>query len=990
MAESKNGTITPSAGNWPDQRAGQWPGSYYQNELGKLLPEPFPPPFPPMEAPSLDRLTREYVAGGGWAWYGQVARTLPAAIDDATADFGDDLYERMMYDPQVAAVVNIFKASILETGIALTSAVRSRSHPDYDIAAEITDEAAHMLSEFQGNLDDVLFNMLDCVAFGNKVAEQTYKLDAARKDGRKILVLDTLKVRPRRATVFAVDIYMNVVGLLVRVPPNASPWSATMMFGPQDEPFNLLPPAKFVISQFRTRDADPRGTALDPETPIPTPDGWRRLDDLQAGDKVFDEQGRIRYVTARRDWEERPCYELVFRGGESIIADINHQWATNLAWERSQKRPTKIRTTQEIVNTLRNSTGLANHSIPWAKALDYPEQILPVAPYFLGLWLGDGTSANASISCHARDVDETVALIEGCGYSTTVVANGRKSGNGRHIRVGGNARWDSTGPTHGLRFIHVSGQRSENKHVPDPYKRSSVTQRRELLAGLMDSDGYVDAYGRCEFSNTIKSLAEDVAELARSLGVPAVVRRHHTAHLGKDGRQRKESWIATFTPPWSPFKLSRKAARTINARAQRQHYIVDARPVPNRRTVCIETDGPSHLYLAGKAMIPTHNSILRPAYGPWWQKQQIIPEYLRYLTQFASPSIYGIVGPDAIPLPDPTNPGAQVSVEQVLLSSLQQFRNGTAGAFPTGTEIHTIQQTGDGLQFLKAFDHWDGQIVKAVLTQSLATQEGQHMARAAAQVHQDVLDTLIRQAKLGFARQLRNQMLKRWVSYNWGEKAMHLAPMVGLGKALTRDQPALWTAVSQLFNSGYLAPSQQQETDELIGLPVRDETEVLGSGEVVVTEEPQQPAPALAAPADGGAGNAAGGAKPGGAGGAPGGTTTSVTTPPPASLPPGPDKKATPVQPGLPGRVAVTAHTRQFPINSRGDVPGVTGTTPQPAEMPRKVPPKYGRNVRVATAPGQRPAPGARKGVYAVAEPQASGMPGGNVNLPLASPSSFG
>jgi len=596
-----------------------------------------------MEPPSLDRLQREYVAGGGWAWYGQVARTLPNAIDDATADFGDDLYERMMYDPQVAAVVNIFKASILETGISLTSAVRSRSHPDYDIAAEITNEAAHMIDEFSGNLDDVLFNLLDCVAFGNKVAEQTYKLDAARKDGRKILVLDTLKVRPRRATVFAVDIYMNVVGLLVRVPPNASPWSATMMFGPQDEPFNLLPPSKFVIAQFRTKDGDPRGT-----------------------------------------------------------------------------------------------------------------------------------------------------------------------------------------------------------------------------------------------------------------------------------------------------------------------------------------------------------SILRPAYGPWWQKQQIIPEYLRYLTQFASPSIYGIVGPDAVPLPDPSNPGGMVSVEQVLLASLQQFRNGTAGAFPPGTEINTITQTGDGGQFLRAFDHWDSQMVKAVLTQSLATQEGQHMARAAAQVHQDVLDTLIRQAKLGFARQLRNQMFKRWVSYNWGEKAMHLAPMVGLGKALTRDQPALWTAISQLFTSGYLAPSQQQETDELIGLPVRDETEVLGSGEVVVTEEPPQPAPAPAAPASGGGGNGAGGSNTRAPGGTPGGTTTSVTTPPPASLPPGPDRRPTPVQPGLPGRVSVTQHTRAFPANSRGDVPGVTGTTPQPTQMPTKLPPKYGKKTRVRTAPGQRPAPGARRGVYAVAEPQASGMPSGNVNLPLSSPSSFG
>src|SRR5215469_18887541 len=108
------------------------PGTYMQNELGRVLPEPFPPPYPPLAEPSLERLVREYVAGGGWAWYGQVARTLPNAIDDVTADFGDDLYERMLFDPQVSAVSTIFKASILESGLDMTSAIKTRSNPNYD------------------------------------------------------------------------------------------------------------------------------------------------------------------------------------------------------------------------------------------------------------------------------------------------------------------------------------------------------------------------------------------------------------------------------------------------------------------------------------------------------------------------------------------------------------------------------------------------------------------------------------------------------------------------------------------------------------------------------------------------------------------------------------------------------------------------------------------------------------------------------------------
>lgn len=590
MAERRNGGAQPPpTGSAPSgqNRPANYPGTFQQNELGKLLPEPFPPPFPPLDAPSLDRLRREYVAGGGWAWYGQVARTLPNAIDDVTADFGDDLYDRMLFDPQISAVNTVWKASILESGMNMTSAIRSRSDVDYDLAAEIADEAAHMIQEFDGTLDDVLWNMLDCVAFGNKVAEQTYRLQGARKDGRKILVLDKFKVRPRRSTVFAVDIYLNLVGLLIRVPPNASPWSATMMFGPDDEPFNLLPPHKFVILQNKPKDNDPRGT-----------------------------------------------------------------------------------------------------------------------------------------------------------------------------------------------------------------------------------------------------------------------------------------------------------------------------------------------------------SILRPAYSAWWRKQQIVPEYLRYLSQFAGPSLIGYVGPDAAPQPDPTNPGAVITAEQIMLGALQALRNGTAAAFPNGAKVDPLIMQGDGAAFLRAIDHCDQQITKAVLTQELATEEGKHMARAAAEVHQDVLDTLIRQGKLAFGTQIRNQLLKRWVSYNWGENAAHLAPLVGLGKIVLRDSPALWGAAAQLMGQGYLAPSQMQQLDEQIGLPVRDELELYPVEQDPSTLAAQQPdelttqksaAPApTAAPAPASK---------------PGQPAPQIIKPPPPredtpwqkKVPPPKTAKHPPTQtkPGIPGMIGVRAHSRQIPKNSRGDVPGVTGTTPQ-------------------------------------------------------------
>lgn len=357
---------------------------------------------------------------------------------------------------------------------------------------------------------------------------------------------------------------------------------------------------------------NPEGRALDPETIIPTPDGWRRLDDLDAGDKVFDEGGHVRYITARADWMDRPCYRLTFGDGTEIIADAAHQWLTHKLHERASRKPARIRTTAQIAARTKNTNGVTEHSIAWAGALDYPRQALPLDPYVLGMWLGDGHSRAAMITCHADDLEETCALIESAGYPTEIKHNGAANGAGRLIRFYGGEKWASDGPSAALRVLGVMG----NKHIPEAYLRGSTEQRQALLSGLMDSDGHVDDAGRCEFTNTNHNLAAGAAELVRSLGIGARMTSYRTDH-------DTPAWKVKFTPTWAPFRLGRKAARCKTERQRTAHYIVAAEPVEPRRTVCIEVDSPSHLFLAGESMVPTHNSILRNAYVPYYFKKRI-------------------------------------------------------------------------------------------------------------------------------------------------------------------------------------------------------------------------------------------------------------------------------------------------------------------------------------------------------------------------------
>jgi hypothetical protein len=384
---------------------------------------------------------------------------------------------------------------------------------------------------------------------------------------------------------------------------------------------HTIPITKGVLIRNRRVRNNPEGFALALDTPIPTPDGWRTMADMEVGSRVFDEQGRVRYVTAVADWEDRPCYELTFTDGSTIIADENHQWHTQSVQERRGLNTPKLYSTAEIAETLTEvGSGKNRHAIPLAEALDYSEQHLAVDPYLLGLWLGDGYARQAKITCHADDVEEQAVLVEAAGYTANVK---RENGSCALVVRSGVPRVDS--PQTALRRLNVL----QNKHIPAHYLRGSQAQRLAVLQGLMDSDGTVDEYGRCEFMNGNRQLVDGVAELVRSLGCACRIGLRHKAGdtiewgerwLKRTTHYNTDAYAVRFRPSFVPFRLARKAARCKpDAHRYPYHYVADAKRVENRRTRCIEVDSPSHLFLAGETMVPTHNSILRRAWTSYFR-----------------------------------------------------------------------------------------------------------------------------------------------------------------------------------------------------------------------------------------------------------------------------------------------------------------------------------------------------------------------------------
>jgi replicative DNA helicase len=417
------------------------------------------------------------------------------------------------------------------------------------------------------------------------------------------------------------------------------------------------------------------GKALALDTPLPTPTGWTTMGEVAVGDELIGADGKPTTVVAATDvMHDRPCYEVEFSDGTVIVADARHQWLTETrasrksAWAaargynrtRSQRTFPSVKTTEEIVATLHcNGTERRlNHAVANTRPLDLPAQDLPLPPYALGAWLGDGHATSARITTADPEV---VVYLEADGLR--VVPRGRLLYSlhlperpraelrscvvcGKQFRpqtsqvrtcgrsCGARARFvsppvppptcpDCGKPSSGmaqcqacrnhhgtvqgiLRSLGVLG----GKHIPAQYLRASERQRRSLLAGLLDTDGTVTNRGAVQFCSTSRRLAEDTRELIVSLGYRCSMMRKRVK-----GRSEASStaYTLTFSTTDEVFRLERKRLvhkERMGPGRTGKRFITAVRPVPSVAVRCVEVDSPDHLYLASRAMLPTHNSTL--------------------------------------------------------------------------------------------------------------------------------------------------------------------------------------------------------------------------------------------------------------------------------------------------------------------------------------------------------------------------------------------
>lgn len=335
---------------------------------------------------------------------------------------------------------------------------------------------------------------------------------------------------------------------------------------------------------------DWKGLALD--TPLPTPTGWTTMGDVQEGDYLLDRRGLPTRVIGKSDIKNIPCYEVSFLGSGSVIADEDHLW-TIVKPTRGVPSPKEVVvSTPQLREYLEDGypVRIRRHS-----GLAVQEDVaLPIDPYVLGVWLGDGTSSNAELNLSdSRIADE-------------VSSRGYVVGSPRNVSETGLC-WRQT--VHGLYSQLRECGLLNNKHIPQEYLRASSRQRFELLQGLMDTDGYLNKVrgNRVSVQTTKKWFADGLLELISSFGWPCSLNDITVHWDGKTG----PGYALEFLPQEPVFCARQENVLSVTSTKSQYVYVKSVEPVDDTPTQCVMVDNADNLYLCGRWWVPTHNTTSR-------------------------------------------------------------------------------------------------------------------------------------------------------------------------------------------------------------------------------------------------------------------------------------------------------------------------------------------------------------------------------------------
>lgn len=361
------------------------------------------------------------------------------------------------------------------------------------------------------------------------------------------------------------------------------------------------------------------GKMEDKNNIIPTPDGFRRFGDLKPGDRVFGINGKPQKVLQTFEQGIQDIYRVSFRNGGYVDCGLEHLWTVRVISEK--KNVTK--TTKELIDSKiqkidKRGFIARKFAVDYPLPVEYKEKEFFIDPYVLGVMIGDGYLCGTSLAISIPDMDsEIIEMVQKRLKPGYVIKKDTAPVCPRYIIKKPNEDYRNKYMLEVKRLgLNVVGGK---KFIPQEYFLGSVQQRKDLLSGLMDTDGTCQKRSKkssTSFSTTSKQLAEDIASLVRSLSGWCNIRKTDRTSSG-----RSIEYTVIMQLDFNPFKSQRKAERFTPFR--QYNYITSIEKVGQADCMCILVENKDHLYIT-KDYIPTHNTSVMSMLVMLWKNKRIL------------------------------------------------------------------------------------------------------------------------------------------------------------------------------------------------------------------------------------------------------------------------------------------------------------------------------------------------------------------------------
>jgi phosphate starvation-inducible PhoH-like protein len=366
-----------------------------------------------------------------------------------------------------------------------------------------------------------------------------------------------------------------------------------------------------------------RGRAQTLNSLLMTPNGWRKMADIEVGDLVIGSDGKPVKVLGVFPQGRKKVYRLTMTDGSSAVACAEHLWqVTTMEDKRRNGLPRVLETQEMLANFQRHYQ--YRYELPLLSApVEFADQSVSIDPYSLGLLLGDGCISDKTSPSFSTTDGELVSSLE-VALSGMNLSFRRKSEIDYILSnpLAGRGGLIVRNPLRqALRGLQLAGTVSSTKFIPENYLYNSPEVRIALLQGLLDTDGGpVTQAGRScriQYTTTSVRLKDDVLFLVRSLGGVAHWRKRKAEGRkpgfasGRPVGYRNDAYVLDIRLPEtiSPFRLRRKAAiYEVCGGGRPMRFIKNIEFIGEQETQCISVAALDSLYVTDDFIL-THNTL---------------------------------------------------------------------------------------------------------------------------------------------------------------------------------------------------------------------------------------------------------------------------------------------------------------------------------------------------------------------------------------------